>query len=360
MKFFNISIRYFLCVPVILLLVGCNNKSERNILYSVRDISQSHIAVLDESISNDDFFSLFPDAHPEYFNSSSEFLLSMAIGRCDAGIAEKKEAEYLMNNSHDYDYLSRDTSPEDSVTIIVHKRLLPGRHLNANSGNLIENSLERIDRNVISDNYWKLILSGLGVTVVIFVFGVIIAFILAISMIWMNHQKGLRWFSSPISHFIRMIHDVPSIVLIFFFYYVVFSAFHVNGIVVCIVALGVYSSGSFMNIINVHLNQVDPTQHHAAKMLGFKGWKKYRYIILPQAVKPMLPLLAAESKVLLRATSYAGYISQVDLVKVTEIIRNQTYDALVPLLLVSIIFLILSWLIVELLSVLYSKAFNYD
>ena len=95
-------------------------------------------------------------------------------------------------------------------------------------------------------------------------------------------------------------------------------------------------------------------------MLGLRGWKKYRYVILPQAVKPMLPLLGAESKVLLRATTYAGYISELDLVKVTEIIRNQTYDVLVPLILVSIIFLLLSSIIVESLSAIYNKAFKYD
>jgi ABC-type arginine/histidine transport system permease subunit len=74
----------------------------------------------------------------------------------------------------------------------------------------------------------------------------------------------------------------------------------------------------------------------------------------------MLPLIGAECKVLLRATTYAGYISEIDLVKVTEIIRNQTYDVLIPLLLVSIIFLILSNLIVEALSAIYNKAFKYD
>jgi polar amino acid transport system permease protein len=115
-----------------------------------------------------------------------------------------------------------------------------------------------------------------------------------------------------------------------------------------------------MNVFTVHLNQIDRNQHAAAEMLGLKGWKKYRYVILPQAVKPMLPLIAAEAKVLLRGTSYAGYISEIDLVKVTEIIRNETYDVLIPLLLASVIFLILSHVIVEGLSVIYNKAFKYD
>jgi ABC-type arginine/histidine transport system permease subunit len=72
----------------------------------------------------------------------------------------------------------------------------------------------------------------------------------------------------------------------------------------------------------------------------------------------MLPFIGAETKVLLRATTYAGFISELDLVKVTEIIRNQTYDVLVPLLLVSIIFLIISHFIVEGLSAIYNKAFK--
>jgi ABC-type arginine/histidine transport system permease subunit len=74
----------------------------------------------------------------------------------------------------------------------------------------------------------------------------------------------------------------------------------------------------------------------------------------------MIPFFASESKVLLRATTYAGYISQLDLVKVTEMIRKETYDMLVPLVFVSIIFLMLSKLIVVSLDVLYKKAFNYD
>ena len=176
----------------------------------------------------------------------------------------------------------------------------------------------------------------------------------------MNGNRILRYISGPISYFIRKIHDVPSVVLIFFFYYIVFASVHISGILVCAIALGVYASGSYMNIFNVHLNQIDRTQHAAAQMLGLTGWKKYRYVILPQAVKPMLPLIGAESKVLLRATTFAGFISETDLVKVTEIIRNETYDMFIPLLLVSIVFLIISHLIVEGLSAIYNKVFKYD
>ena len=177
-------------------------------------------------------------------------------------------------------------------------------------------------------------------------------------MLLMNKSRYLKYISKPLTLFIKKIHDVPSIVLIFFFYYIVFATTHISGILVCAIALGVYTSGSLITIFNVHLNQIDHNQHAAAQMLGLTGWKKYRYVILPQAVKPMLPFIASETKVLLRATTYAGYISELDLVKVTEIIRNQTYDVLVPLLLVSVIFLILSQLIISGYSALYNKVFK--
>ena len=227
-------------------------------------------------------------------------------------------------------------------------------------GSVMDNAIERIAGSLIYNDYWKMILGGLKVTVTICFFGIIMAFAIAVLMSWMNRNRYLRYVSSPLTYFIKTIHDVPSVVLIFFFYYVVFASVPVGGIFVCIVGLAVYTSGSFIKVIDVGLSRVDANQHDAARMLGLDGWKKYRYVILPQALKPMVPLFASEAKVLLRATSYAGYISQLDLVKVTEMIRKETYDMFVPLVFVSIVFLLLSKLIVVSLDALFAKIFRYD
>ena len=106
----------------------------------------------------------------------------------------------------------------------------------------MEQSIERIGNSLIYNDYWKMILGGLRVTVTICFFGIIMAFAIAILMSWMNRNRYLKYVSAPLTYFIKTIHDVPSIVLIFFFYYVVFAAVPVGGIFVCIVALGVYSS----------------------------------------------------------------------------------------------------------------------
>ena len=355
---FNKYLKYTAFLFLSILLASCG-KTE-NILYSIDDLNGTYVAVLDHSVNDSDFEKIFPESNVVHFKSTSEFLLAIAIGKCDAGVVETEVAKILLDRNEEYQALDFYGLQNDSTIVIAHTRILPGRNMMSPDGHIVLESLNRIHRSLISNEYWRLILRGLSATVSIFLCGILIAFVLSLLITGMNSNKYLKYISKPISYFIKKIHDVPSVVLIFFFYYFVFATAHVSGILVCAMALGVYTSGSLMTIFNVHLNQIDKNQHFAAEMLGLTGWKKYRYVILPQAVKPMLPFIAAETKVLLRATSYAGYISELDLVKVTEIIRNQTYDVLVPLVLVSIIFLIISHLVVEGYSAIYKKVFKYD
>ena len=333
-----------------MLLFGCGKAGTT--LNAEIDLEGAYIAVLGDAVSEADFEKQFPNSKAEHFKSSPEFLLALSIGKCDAGVVECGMGGTLLEKRGDFAALPY--AATDSTIVIAYRRVVPGIGDAGQGGELFH----RMKRSIVENGYWRLILKGLASTVVMFLMGIVLAFMLAILMLWMNNHKYLSHFSRPLSYFIKTIHDVPSVVLIFFFYYFVFASVHISGILVCSISLGVYTSGSLMNVFNVHLKQIDKKQHYAAQMLGLTGWKKYRHVILPQAVKPMLPFLGAESKVLLRATSYAGYISELDLVKVSEIIRNQTYDVLIPLLLVSFVFLLFSHIIVESLSAIYNKMFK--
>jgi ABC-type amino acid transport system permease subunit len=86
----------------------------------------------------------------------------------------------------------------------------------------------------------------------------------------------------------------------------------------------------------------------------------YRHIVLPQAVKSMLPIFIGHLKQQLRATSYAGYIAQKDLMKAVSAVREQYDDTFLPLVIVSILYLILSWMISQVIQFLYIKFFRYD
>ena len=218
---------------------------------------------------------------------------------------------------------------------------------------------QQIFRNFLTDDALHLILSGFQNTLVIFFFGAIWALLLASFLTYMYINHKWQWLYRPLQWFVATIHDVPAVVLMMFFYYVIFSA-SLNGIVVSIIALGVYTSGTLTKIFKIHIKQVGKEQYEAGRMLGFTSKQIYRLIVLPQAVKSMLPLVVGEMKVLLRATSYAGYIAQKDLVKAVDSIRAQTEDVFIPLLFVSLLYLLLSWMIGKIFHLLYAKFFYYD
>ena len=218
---------------------------------------------------------------------------------------------------------------------------------------------QQIYRNFLTDDALHLILTGFQNTLVIFFFGAIWALILAsfLTYLYINHKW--QWLYRPLQWFVATIHDVPAVVLMMFFYYVIFSA-SLNGIIVSIIALGVYTSGTLTKIFKIHIKQVGKEQYEAGRMLGFTSKQIYQLIVLPQAVKSMLPLVVGEMKVLLRATSYAGYIAQKDLVKAVDSIRTQTEDVFIPLLFISLLYLFLSWMIGKKFHLLYVKFFCYD
>ena len=218
---------------------------------------------------------------------------------------------------------------------------------------------EQIYRNFLTDEALHLILNGFQNTLVIFFFGAIWALLLATFLTYLHINHKWQWLYRPLHWFVATIHDVPAVVLMMFFYYVVFSA-SLDGVLVSIIALGVYTSGTLTKIFKIHIQQVGKEQYEAGRMLGFTPKQIYRLIILPQAVKSMLPLVVGEMKVLLRATSYAGYIAQKDLVKAVDSIRTQTEDVFLPLLFISLLYLFLSWLIGKIFHLLHVKFFCYD
>ena len=90
----------------------------------------------------------------------------------------------------------------------------------------------------------------------------------------------------------------------------------------------------------------------AARSLGMSKWQAMKHIILPQAVKNILPAIGNECIALLKETSVAGYVAVVDLTRGVNLVRNNTYDAFNPLMLSALIYLTLVVGMTQLLKIL--------
>lgn len=354
----------YLILSWLVLLVFLYGCSISNTTYrELSDIADKRLGFLNGSISEELLHNSYPQASVKSYDKAISLFMDIEFGKCDVAVLNQKTALMVMSRNSDYACLDTWEAPNQEVWYII----LPKSQISkkawkkAEEKHWLQNWYDDIHRNFINANAWKLILGGLYTTVVICFFGSILAIALAIFITYMHINHRWQWLYHPLHWFVFTIHDVPSVVLMMFFYYVVFASVGmVNGILVSIIALGIYSSGSLTKIFTIHIEQVGKEQRDVAQMLGFTPWKTYQYIILPQAVKSMLPLVIGELKLLLRATSYAGYIAQKDLVKTVDSIRSQTLDAFLPLIFISLLYLALSWLIVRSVSLLSTKLFHHD
>ena len=114
---------------------------------------------------------------------------------------------------------------------------------------------------------------------------------------------------------------------------------------------GINSSAYVAEIVRAGIMAVDKGQTEAGRSLGLNGTMTMRYIILPQAIKNILPALGNEFIVLIKETSIMGFMSVTDVTKVAQNIGNITYDYLLPLFIAALMYLVVVVGLTKLLAI---------
>ena len=153
-----------------------------------------------------------------------------------------------------------------------------------------------------------------------------------------SNCKPLQAFSKL---YITVIRGTPTMVQLLIMYFIIFGSVNINAIIVAILAFGINSGAYVAEIFRSGIMSIDPGQMEAARSLGLSYTQATWKVILPQAVKNVLPALGNELITLLKETSISGYIAIQDLTRGADIIRSQTYSAFFPLLSAAAIYLVL-------------------
>ncbi len=221
----------------------------------------------------------------------------------------------------------------------------PIENIRLDFANWIDDFKIRFINNFINDNRWKYIWNGLGVTLKVTLFAVLIGIILGFTIAIIrstNEKTGKLKIANYICKiYLTVIRGTPVVVQLLIIYFVIFASVNIDKVIAAIIAFGINSGAYVAEIVRSGIMSVDNGQMEAGRSLGFNYVQTMWYIILPQALKNVLPALANEFIVLLKETSISGYIALQDLTKGGDIIRGRTYDAFMPLLAVAIIYLIL-------------------
>ena len=204
---------------------------------------------------------------------------------------------------------------------------------------------DKFKANFITEHRYIYLLQGLGNTLVITFFAMILSLVLGslIAIVRTSHDRngGLGILNALCRLYLTVIRGTPTMVQLLIIYYVVFASANVSKVFVAIIAFGLNSAAYLAEVVRSGIMSVDRGQMEAGRSLGLSYTQTMRYILLPQAFKNVLPAMGNELITLLKETSISGYIGLVDLTKGSDIIRSITYDALMPLGVVALIYLVI-------------------
>ncbi len=205
---------------------------------------------------------------------------------------------------------------------------------------------ERLYMNLVKDQRWMYLANGTKNTLIITVFalliGVLLGFIIAVIRATHDKTGKLKLADMICRLYLAVIRGTPSVVQLMIAYYCIFTARFFTGIFVASIAFGVNSAAYVAEIIRSGIMSIPNGQMEAGRSLGFNYSETMRFIIMPQALKNVLPAIFNEFIVLIKETSVAGYVGVQDLTKGGDIIRSRTYDSWTSLLMVAFIYLVLT------------------
>ena len=210
------------------------------------------------------------------------------------------------------------------------------------------------EKTFIRENRWKLIVEGVGVTMLISICAAVAGSLLGFGlyMLSLSDKKLLQMAAKGVAKvYSRIIAGTPVVVILMILFYVIFGKVRdMSGILVAIIGFTLTFGAFVYDHMTVSVGSVDRGQTEAAYALGYTKNKTFFRIIFPQAMTIFLPSYCGQAVELIKATAVVGYVAVNDLTKMGDIIRSNTYEAFFPLIATAVIYFILTWMISLLLK----------
>ena len=221
---------------------------------------------------------------------------------------------------------------------------------------------DKLYQNFIEDDRYKYLIEGFCNTIVITIFALILGLVLGtcIAIVRTIHDLHgkLKVANAICKVYLAVIRGTPVMLQLLIIYFVIFAAVDVDKVLVAVVAFGVNSAAYVAEIIRAGINAVPKGQFEAGASLGLPFKLTMMTIILPQAVKNILPALCNEGITLMKETAISGYIGLVDLTKAGDIIRSQTWEAFIHLIAVALVYLVMVLILTHLVQKLERRLNN--
>ena len=201
----------------------------------------------------------------------------------------------------------------------------------------------------VTHSAYKLMLEGLKysleISLLAVVIGIVLGALVAVFKVIPRTNIFARLLNGIATVYITVIRGTPVMVQLLLAYYALFkNLFRGNSnkaLLIAVIVFGINSSAYVAEIIRGGILSIDRGQMEAGRSLGLGYSTTMGQIILPQAIKNILPALGNEFIVMIKETSVAGFITVFDLTRATRAIVADNYTAFVPYLTLAAVYLVL-------------------
>ncbi len=202
----------------------------------------------------------------------------------------------------------------------------------------------------IVDDRWTWFLSGLEKTLLISLASVLLGMVLGLvtALFRLSNSKILKAIGGT---YVDVIRGTPTMVQLLLIYYVIFAPVPIPKMLVGIIAFGINSGAYIAEIVRGGILSINKGQTEAGRSLGLSGAQTMIFIVIPQAVKNILPALANEFIVLIKETAVIGMVDNLDLVGAAKKVQSRTYDYFWPLISIAVIY----YVVIKILSILLGR-----
>ena len=171
---------------------------------------------------------------------------------------------------------------------------------------------------------WGEIAHGLVATIQISLASFLLAVALGL-LVALLRLSGLVVGTAVAVVFLEVIRNIPLLVLLYLFYYVLGPIFGLNRYTASVLTLAVFHAALISEILRAGINAVPQGQWEAAKSIGMSGYQTYRYIVLPQSVRFMLPPMTGELVHLIKSSAIVSVIAVAELTTIGRNIISDTF-----------------------------------
>lgn len=212
----------------------------------------------------------------------------------------------------------------------------------------MEDFKARFIANFITDERWRYFTEGLGTTYIVSFFAVIVGVVIGVLIAVVRSSADklerpslvVKILNAVCKLYLSVIRGTPAMLQLLIMYYMVFGSVNVSKHLIAILTFGINSGAYVAEIFRSGIMSVDQGQFEAGRSLGLTYVQTMWHIIIPQALKNVLPALGNEFITLLKETSICGYIALTDVTHGANTVRSQTYDPYMPLFAAALIYLV--------------------